>query len=85
VYVEVFWVVYVFVGARLNGIEDLPMSASDSAVDVQEIYPRLKIKENGSGDVARVVGLVEENVFAVTALCREVFQITVSVDTVFSA
>ena len=69
----------------MDGVEDLPRSALDAAIDVQKVYPRLKIEKNGSWDVASVVGLVEENVFAVTAFCRKVFQITVSIDTVFSA
>nr|AGU10944.1 hypothetical protein [uncultured organism] len=69
VYVEVFGVVDVLVGARLDRVQ----------------HSGLEIQENGAGDVAGVVGLVEEYVFAVAALGREVLEVAVAVDAVFLA
>lgn len=45
-------------------------------------YSGFQVQENGSWDVARVVGLVEEDIFAVTALSRKVFEVAVAVDAV---
>lgn len=59
--VEILRIVDVFVCARLDPVDDA----------------RLEVEEDGAGDVARVVGLVEENVFAVTAFGRKVFEVTV--------
>jgi hypothetical protein len=54
---EVFWVVNVLVWASLNAIED----------------SWLKIDQDCSGDISRVVALVVEDIFAVTAFRRKVF------------
>lgn len=40
-------------------------------------YSRLQVDQYGSRNVSRIVGLVEENVFAVSALRCEVLQITI--------
>ena len=63
-YIEVLWVVDVLVGARLDGIE----------------HPGLEIEKNSTRDVASVVRLVEEDILAVAAFCRKVFEVTVLVD-----
>ena len=43
-------------------------------------HPRLEIQQDCAGDVSRVVGLVEENIFAVTTFGRKVFEVAVLVD-----
>jgi hypothetical protein len=69
VYVEVLGVVDVFVVAGLDRIE----------------HPRLQVEEDGTRNVARVVGLVEEDIFAVAAFGRIVLEVSVFVDTVLLA
>ena len=55
------------------------------------LYPRnhtrLEVEQDGARDVARVVGLVKEDVFPVAGWvgCRVVAEITVGVDAVFLA
>jgi hypothetical protein len=66
VYVEVLGIVNVLVGARLDRVE----------------HSRFEIEENGAGNVARVVGLVEENILAIAAFGRKVLEVAVSVDAV---
>jgi hypothetical protein len=66
VYVEVLGIVNVLVVAGLDRIE----------------HPRLQVEEDGAGDVARVVGLVEEDIFAVAAFGRIVLEIAILVDAV---
>lgn len=56
-YIEVFGVVDVFVCASLDSIND----------------PGFEIEEDGAWDVSCIVGLVEEDIFSITAFCREVF------------
>jgi hypothetical protein len=67
--VEVLRVVDVPIRARLDAIDDA----------------RFEVEEDGARDVAGVVGLVEEDVFAVAALGREVGEVAVLVDAVFLA
>ena len=67
--VEVFGVVDVLVGTRLDGVEDAG----------------LEVDEDGARDVPRVVGLVVEDVLAVAALGREVFEVAVLVYAVLLA
>lgn len=66
---KVLGVVDVFVGARLNTVDDT----------------RFQIYQNRSRDVSRIVGLVEEDIFAVTALCRKFLQVTILTDPMFLA
>lgn len=66
VYVEVLWIVDVLVGARLDRVE----------------HSRLEIEKDGTWDVAGIVGLVEEDILAVAAFRRKVFEIAVLVDAV---
>jgi len=53
------------------------------------LYPmyhsRLEIEEDGARDVARVVGLVEEDILAVAAFGRVGCEITILIDAVFLA
>jgi len=67
--VEVLRVVDVLVRARLDRLE----------------HPRLQIQQNGARDVARIVGLVEEDILAVAALGRKVLEVAVAIDAVFLA
>ena len=69
VYVEILWVVDVLVWPGLDTID----------------HSRLQIEEDGTRDVSRVVGLVEEDIFAIASLSREVFEVAVLVDAVFQA
>jgi len=66
---KVLGVVDVFVGARLDTIYDT----------------RFQIYQNRSRNVSRIVGLVEEDIFAVTALCRKFLQVTILTDPMFLA
>jgi hypothetical protein len=45
----------------------------------------LEVEQDGARDVARVVGLVEEDVLAVAALGRKVLQVAILVDAVLEA
>ena len=67
-HVKVLWVVDVLVWARLNAID----------------HARFEVEEDGARDVSRVVGLVEEDILAVAALGRKVFEVAVAIDSVFS-
>ena len=67
--VEVLGVVDVLVGARMDTVYNTG----------------LKVDQNGARDVAGVVALIVEDVFAVAALGREVLQIPVLVDPVLLA
>lgn len=66
-HIEILRIVNVFVRPCLNATD----------------HTGLEVEEDGAGDVARIVGLVEEDIFAVSAFGREVFEITVLVDAVF--
>lgn len=55
-YVEVLWVVDVLIRSGLNAIDD----------------SGFEVEEDSSGDVARIVGLVEEDILAITAFGREI-------------
>jgi hypothetical protein len=66
VYVEVLGVVDVLVRAVLDRVE----------------HPRLQVEQDGARNVASVVGLVEEDVFAVAAFGRKILEIAVLVDAV---
>jgi hypothetical protein len=46
-------------------------------------YSRFEIHQDGAWDVARIVGLVEEDIFAVAAFGSKVLEITVAIDAVF--
>jgi hypothetical protein len=67
--VEVFGVVDVAVGAGLDAVDDAG----------------LEVDEDGAGDVAGVVALVVEDVFAVTALGGKVLEVAILADAVFLA
>jgi hypothetical protein len=68
-HVEIFGVVDVFVGAGLDAVYD----------------SGFEVEEDGAGDVACVVGLVEEDIFAVAAFGCEVFEVSVLIYAVFAA
>lgn len=46
---------------------------------------RFEIEQDGAGDIPRVVGLVEEDIFAVVDLSGEGLEIAITVDAVFEA
>ncbi len=48
-------------------------------------HARLQIDQDGPGDVSRVVALVVEDILAVAAFCREVFEVPVLADAVLLA
>lgn len=66
-HIEVLRVVDILIRARLDAID----------------HSRFEVEQDRAGDVACVVGLVEEDVFAVAAFGREVFEVAVLVDAVF--
>ena len=70
-----------FMHIEVLRVVDLAMATGLNAVD----DARFKVKQDGAWDVARVVGLVEEDVFAVAAFGRVVGEVAVAVDAVFLA
>lgn len=68
-HIEVLRVVDILMRSRLDPIE----------------HARLEIQEDGAGNVACVVGLVEEDIFAVAAFGREGLEVAVAVDAMFEA
>ena len=68
-HVAVLGIIDILVGPRHDPVDD----------------SRLKVEQDGAGDVARVVGLVEEDIFAVAAFRRKVLEVTVLIDAVFLA
>jgi len=48
-------------------------------------HPRLEVQQDSAWNVTSVVGLVKEDVFAITALGRKVLEVAVFVDAVFLA
>lgn len=73
------------VHVEVLGVVDVAVWAIDDAVD----YARLEIQHNRARDVARVVGLVEEDIFAVAASVRSFggvwVKVAVLVDAVLKA
>lgn len=65
--VEVLWVVDILVGTGLYAIDDA----------------RLEIYEDSSRNVSRVVALVVEDIFPITAFCRKVLEVAILIDAVF--
>jgi hypothetical protein len=63
-YEEVFRVVDVLVWSTLNAVDN----------------SRLKINQDGAGNVARVIALVEEDIFTITAFGGKVFKLPVATD-----
>lgn len=63
------------------GIVNVLVRAGLDTID----HSGLQINEDGAGDVARVVGLVEKHIFAIAALGREVFKVAILRNTVFLA
>jgi len=63
-YEEVFRVVDVLVRSTLDTVDN----------------SRLKINQDGAGNVASVVALVEEDIFAITAFGGKVFKLPVATD-----
>src|SRR5271170_6445186 len=63
-YEEVFRVVDVLVRSTLDTVDN----------------SRLKINQDGAGNVASVVALVEEDIFAITAFSGKVFKLPVATD-----
>lgn len=52
-------------------------------ISFHRTYSRFQINQDGSGDVSRVVALVVEDIFAVAALGRKIFEVSVLADAVF--
>ena len=80
---EVFGIVDVFVRSRLDSVYDLangslalrslpwPIPCSS------DTYARFQVDQDGTGDVSRVIRLIEEHIFPVPTLCRKVLQIPI--------
>lgn len=83
--VEVLGVVDVLVRACLNSIEDLRPVQRLPCQGIKTSYSGFEIHQNGAWDVARVVGLVEEDILAVAAFCRKVLEVAIAIDAVFLA
>ena len=66
---------------HILGIVDVFVRAGENAV----YDTRFKIEEDCAGNVARVVRLVEEYIFAVADLRREGLEVAVTIDAVFQA
>lgn len=62
--IEIFRVVDIFVWTGLDTID----------------YPWLKIEKDSAGNVSCVVGLVEEDILAITTFRRKVFEIAILID-----
>jgi hypothetical protein len=48
-------------------------------------YSGFEVHQDGAWDVARIVGLVEKDIFAVAAFGSKVFEVAVAIDAVFLA
>ena len=46
-------------------------------------YSRFEVHQDGAWDVARIVGLVEEDILAITSFSRKVLEVSVAVDSMF--
>jgi len=74
---KVLRVVNVLVRAGLDAVDYLGdvsfgyFLRLDKATRVLGTHTRFQIYQYGSRDVSRIVRLVEEDIFAITALCRE--------------
>jgi hypothetical protein len=55
----------------------------DSGTEDMQTYSRFQVDENGSRDVACIVGLVEEDVLAITTFGRKVLEVAILTDTMF--
>jgi hypothetical protein len=66
---------------HILGVVDVLVRARQNAV----YDARFEVEENGAGDVARVVGLVEEDILAVADLGCKGLEVAVAVDAVFEA
>ena len=64
---------------HILGIVDVLVRAGENAV----YNTGFEVEEDGAGDVARVVRLVEEHIFAVADLGRKGLKVAVTVDAVF--
>lgn len=69
VHIEVLWVVDILIRTALNAVDD----------------SWLEVEEDCARNVSRVVGLVEEDIFAVAAFGREVFKVAVLIDAMLKA
>lgn len=83
--VEVLGVVDVLVRARLDSIDDLYPIQQLGCCSIERSYSGFEVHQNGTRNVARVVGLVEEDIFAVAAFCSKVFEVAIAIDAVFLA
>ena len=88
---EVLGVVYVLVRTSLDSIDDLdiaelalahPIGAPAYMVDT---HTRFQVDQDRSGDISRVIRLVEKYILPVTALCRELFQVAILTYAMFLA
>jgi hypothetical protein len=82
--VEVLGVVNVLVGTGLDSIDDL--SSVQHGLENGRggcAYSRFQVHQDGAWDVARIVGLVEEDILAVAAFGSKVLEIAVAIDAVF--
>jgi hypothetical protein len=64
VHIEILGVIDVLIRSGLNPVD----------------YAGLQIEENGSRYVSCVVGLVEEDIFAIASLCRKLFEVSILID-----
>lgn len=87
-HVEVLWVVDILVWSCLYSIDDLETVSVSIAALLRFIpvtYSGFEIDQDGPRNVSSVVALVEEDVFAVAALGREVLQVSVLADAMLLA
>jgi hypothetical protein len=86
--VEVLGVVDVSVRARLYSVDDLGKISqflSGGSITNGDTYSWLEVDQDGPWDVARVVALVVEDIFAIAALRRKVLEVPVLTDAVLLA
>ena len=82
---DVFWVIQVGIRRGEDVVDDLATRVNVRKRGTTRFtYARLKVDQDGTRDVVLVVCLVEEDVLAVAALCRPVFEYALLVDAVFS-
>jgi hypothetical protein len=69
---EVFRIVDILIWSRLDAVDDLepPLAVRRDMVRLIT-YTRLQIYQDRARDIACVIRLVEEDVFAIATLCRE--------------
>lgn len=61
------------------------MNAAEASTCVRETYSWFEINQDRARDIARIIGLVEEDVLAITALCGKVLEVAILTDTMLLA